>query len=573
MITKQTIESFFESGQSTKKDTYITDISKRVRVHSEGLYPEKLIDTSRPNEPDVIKQYRKDVYKSYTEGYFNKILVLLQKIAKSEDWSIEYKKSEGAVAETETIEKYLKDDFPYFDSLENYAFSILLKDLLVDPNAIILVLPLSLEVKENEYYKPFPSVYSCENVLYFDADLLVVRTSEIGSIETYKFIDNDSIFIVTKDKTQAGESNISFLEYKNIVGEIPAFKLGGLIKKTIEKNNGLEFVYDSFITPCLNSFDEAGRCYSDHQANLVQNIHPEKYIYQIGECKTCAGNGRIRHGNLGTEDYEVSNCKDCKGSGSKSSPFGIHEINIENIPGGGVSVPAPPIGYVSKPIELIHALKTEIEEQCRAGLSALGVEYLHESPLNQSGLAKEYDKQEVDTFVSSVARHFVLNIIKPIIWYTSKWRYTLSLPIKTIESNNPTVKVPKRFNTLTSAIIGERLRSAITNNYSFIIRNALELQYIKSEFGEDSDQLNLAKTVFQIDPLVGKTEDEKMTMLANGGVSKLDYIVSCNLKKYVTLAQDATKNFFDLDYKKKIEVIYKYAGETLNELPSPIPLQ
>lgn len=569
MITKETIENFFKSYQvPIISEGY--EIAQRVRVHSEGVYPKTLIDTLRPNEPLEIKEYRKQIFKSYTKAYFNKILVLLQKIAKSEDWSIDFPAFEGATPEKEKIQPYLTEKYPYFDSLENYVFSILLKTLLTDANAIIFVLPIDFQIAQNEFYSPFAFSYNCENVLFFDKNLLIVKTNSAGLKDSYIFCDVDNVCFVEVDKSKE-KPIVTFVEYKNIIGEIPAFRYGGEIKEIIQKENGLDFLYDSFITPCLNNFDEAARLYSDHQANMVLHIYPEKYIYQNSECKTCTGTGKVRIYNDLTKENELLTCNKCKGNGFQTSPFGIHEINPKGMNENN-NIPSPPIGYVSKPIELIQALKNEINEQCRQGLSALGLEFLYEAPANQSGIAKEFDREEINTFVGMVARHIVENIVKPIIWYTMQWRYKVSLPEKTIEKNMPIVAVPKKFDTLTSAIIGNRLETAIKNKYDYSTRKALEIQYAESEFGKNSNQVKLLKTLYELETMHDKTEDEKMTILANRGISQIDYVLSANLATFVNRAINEVPNYLDLPYKDKKAKVYEYATETINALPTAIPL-
>jgi hypothetical protein len=564
MITQKTIESFFKTYQFSVQKEAI-EIAERVKVHADGAYPKTLIDELRPNEPEVIKEYRKKIYKPYTKGFFNKIFTLLQKIAKSEDWRIDFPNWQGATPENERIQPYISENYPYFDSLENYIFSIVLKQSIVDPNGIVLVLPLAFNVKQNEYYKPFAFVYSCEKVLYFEKDLLVVKKDNKGFKENYIFCDADSICFVEVGKSKQVPI-VSFVEYKNTVGEIPAFHLGGLVNKVSYENDSLKFLYDSFVTPCLPYFDEASRLYSDHQANMVLNIHPEKYIFQNGECKTCAGLGHTKN-----EAYEKVTCNTCKGSGYKSSPFGVHEISPVAMNENG-NIPTPPIGYIEKPLGLIEALKQEINDQCRQGLSSLGLEFLYEVPTAQSGVAKEYDREEINTFVAMVARHLVENIVKPIIWYTMQWRYKISLNEKDIKENSPIVRVPKKFDTLTSAILANRLKTAIENKYDYSTRKALEIQYAESEFGKDSKQVRMLKTLFELETMHDKTEDEKMTVFANNGVSQIDYVISANLQGFVIRAINENEGFLELPYKNKREKIVSYANEVIESLPKPIPI-
>jgi len=72
-FTSAEIKAYF-----TEKKLYHYAVSARererdMRVHADGLYPEKLIDERRPNETVEVKDYRKKIFTAKTKPYFSKI--------------------------------------------------------------------------------------------------------------------------------------------------------------------------------------------------------------------------------------------------------------------------------------------------------------------------------------------------------------------------------------------------------------------------------------------------------------------------------------------------------------------
>ena len=70
-----------------------------------------------------------------------KVLTSLKKIVKSEDWNIDYSKSEKPkkIKDGEGLEDYAESNFPFFKSVENWGYTIGFKSFLSDPNGLIVV--------------------------------------------------------------------------------------------------------------------------------------------------------------------------------------------------------------------------------------------------------------------------------------------------------------------------------------------------------------------------------------------------------------------------------------------------
>ena len=81
------------------------DIAEKIRVHSEGRVPTKLITERRPSEPDSIKDYRQQLYIPITQHPISKVLNSLEKIRRSSDWVIQYCENLPAIKPEESMKE------------------------------------------------------------------------------------------------------------------------------------------------------------------------------------------------------------------------------------------------------------------------------------------------------------------------------------------------------------------------------------------------------------------------------------------------------------------------------------
>lgn len=551
--TTKNDENYKVNSRATKTRKDI-EYSLRLKVHSEGILPLAILDVWRPNEPEVIKQYRKDVYKAKTQSAFGKVLGALGKLQQAEDWGIIF--PESTVKEGETLEDYTTKGINGFGSLENYFFSFFLNKIITNPNGVCVVIPDSFDIPTTDFLKPFPLFFEEEDILYMDSDSILVNydfretetlnlNNETEESQFFLYVDSFKIMQIEKKGVE-----VIYTEYANPIGKI-FFKNGGIVHK-IKKNN---IFYYSFVHNALDMWDEAVTNYSDHKANLLLHIHPEKWQLQTQECKTCHGHGQI------VTDSGRGLCGDCQGSGyANTSPFGLIEIPAKNRIGEVGNMPLPPAGYLLKSTETPQFLREEIEGNIREGFSALGMEYLFESAFMQSGVAKEYDMEQAKTFISNFGAYIVNNWFKPVYELISKWRYQ-TLSEKEIKEMQPSVRIPQKFSTLSTQILSDRLKNATANNFGNEIKSSIQVEYAKREFGENSNVWKITKAINELNPLPDITTDEKSISLLNGAISLDDYILSENVNSFVKKAYTENIDFLDMDLIKMREFVQKYIQE------------
>jgi len=535
------------------------ELEKDMRVHADGCFPEKLINERRPNEPETVLDYRKSIFIPKTKPFFSKIESTLQKIRRSSDWSIKYPDgSFDRVVDGDKLNDYTEDKYPVFRSLTNWAFSLLLRSYLVDANALLLVAPMSIPEAENEYLKPVCTIFnSCDVIDYVEGDYAVVR-NKVGA--TYgKNQQGESYYVITTQSITRYDQ-VSYKRqfneawyWEHGLDELPVFKLGGIVIDVY----GYNTLYESRISGIVPEFNEALREYSDLQAAKVLHLYPERWEYTQNECTNCKGLGK--HSAVVDGNACTVSCQTCKGSGYiATGPYS--KMLIRPTSADQLQVPTPPAGFVEKDVEIIKVQETSINDHIYHGLSAINFEFLASSPLNQSGTAKEVDKDELNTTVHAIAEDLV-RIIDRVYYLIARYRYSTQYSVKEILAMVPDIAVPEKFDILSTKYYDEQLTSAKNNKLNPAIMNAMEVAYATKAFNNDLDIAEHVQLLLKLDPLAGIAEDDKMSRLSNNGITQLDYIVSSNINKFVDIAMEKNNGFADMDTTRQRDIIYKLAIE------------
>ena len=562
-FTPQELKLYFTDKKKHHFYDDAEDMEEEMRVHSDGEFPEELINERRPNEPETVLEYRKKIFVAKTKPYFSKIENTLQKIRRSSDWSIKYSNNAfDKIIEGEKMIDYAEKNYPIFTSITNWAFSLLLRNYLIDANALLLVAPLEIPLVENEFLKPVCTIFNSEDVIDFVPDDYAVVKNKIGSeyIERGTIKHGESFYVITTvaisryDQINSKKQFTEAYYYEHGLDVLPIFKLGGVVVDVYGTNT----LYESRISGILPEFNEALREYSDLQAAKVLHLYPERWEYTQNECVSCKGTGqRIQQTN--NESSCSVTCTTCNGIGYVASgPYSKLLIKPSGL--DQLQVPTPPAGFVEKDVEIIKVQEVSIESHIYNALASINFEFLAKTPLNQSGVAKEVDKDDLNTMVHSIAEDLV-NIIDHVYYLIALYRYSVQYTKEEIKSMLPNITVPEKYDILSAQYFDQQLTSAKTNKLNPAILNAMEVSYASKAFNND---LNIAKYVdliLQLDPLSGISEDDKMARLSNDGILRIDYIVSSNINKFVKMAIEKNPDFVDLDIIKQREEIYKMAKE------------
>lgn len=540
-------------------------LASRIRVHYDGRIPDNIITDRRPFEPENIQEFRKRIYVPKTKNPVCKVIASLEKIRRAQDWNIAYKPDAvpSSIKDGERLEDYCEYKYPILGSVTNWAFAELLRQSLIDANGIVAVVLESTPANKNEYCKPVAMFFESDQVVnYVEGDYAVLRSRDktsyfVNAGKGKRVITNGAIYyILTKTQflryEQIGSNQFEQKSiYTHNIGELPAWKAGGLFKA--RRNN--DTIYESRIAGMVPDLDEASRLYSDLQAELLMHVFSEKYVYTNTECPECKGTGHIQ------KDGKMHTCTKCNGTGKiiNMSPYGVHIINSQQI--GESSIPTPPVGYVQKGTEIANLLDKMVRDRCKDALAAVNMEFLAETPIDQSGVAKAYDANELNNFVNAIAEDLVRNI-DCIYKFINEYRYKVVVPDeKKRREMLPMVNVPTKFDIANTSILMQELQGARQAKTNPVIMRQLEIAYAKAQFNTDPETAKMAEITFNLDPLFGVEEENKMTMLQNKGITETAYIISCNIQAFVRRAIKEDADFYNKNYFEQADKLAEYANE------------
>lgn len=559
-----------------------------MRCHLDGEYPQHLIDEARPNEALEIKVQRKKVWQPITKEKTSPVLTALGKIRRSPDWAIDYDYCEGytsAAAKVRTGElpkDYLEYNFPGgYTSFTNWIFQVGLRANLTDANGLVLWMPKDKNLLTTDYLKPIPIVFYTDRILsYVVDDHCILRSYETITVSNGNGTTTEKeLFMLVTDSQieyyyidiKGNVINVPDMTYVHGLGYMPIVGFRGLHRLTTGNYNLLE----SRIYPVVPRLNEMAREYSDQQANITLHLFPQRWEYQSETCKNCIDTvtgvslGKIKDP---ANTKKFIKCPVCNGTTQKSNvgPYQKFIVRPAKTTMGETAAPIPPFGYdTTLNADVIKLVDERIEKHGYYALCALNMQFLDKTPVAQSGVAKEVDRDELNNFIYTVAEDvvaFMDDSHKIIIDY----RYKVSIPDDKVRYELlPYIQVPQDYSILGSVYYADALKSAREAKMSPLVIAELETDYIKKAFYNDETIAELYELINDLDPMPGMSVDEKMAIYQNGGTTKELYIISCNITPFVKRAVEGYDNIHEyenLSREDKMKPLYEYA----NELMKPV---
>jgi hypothetical protein len=223
--------------------------------------------------------------------------------------------------------------------------------------------------------------------------------------------------------------------------------------------------------------------------------------------------------------------------------------------------PTPPVGYVVKDTEIVKLQDTRINDHITEGLSAVSMEFLMDTPLSQSGTAKEVDRDELNTFVYSVAED-IIEVMERSYWIVTKYRYGGLYPNDDeLAGMVPEIPVPQKFDLLGVNYLEQELKTLKDSHANPYIVGQMEVQYAAKKFPDMPEMAQWMEMVMELDPFFGLTESDKNLRKNNNAITPEDYVISANIQTFLMRATSEDENFMGLDYTAQYEVLKEYAAE------------
>ena len=546
-----------------KKET--VKLYKSLKTHANGEVPMEIIDVRRPNEPEEIKAYRYGIYAPKTEHPISKVQTSLSKIRRSPDWKVDYSKAEAPTfLGDDTLEDYLETDFPIYDNIDSWLFDECMQNALIDTNAVCAIVPLKYNIPATEMMKPIPIIFNSDEVIYFqEEEFIIGKTDRTIDIQRDNFKQTYDVYLIsTRNEIVEyylldGEKITEIQRFTHNLDRLLGFKFRGLFHMNID---GF-VIWKSPIQSMVTHLNEAAREYSDLQAEKVLHIYSEKWTINTNTCTKCNGLGRVKNPGFSTTN---STCKSCNGTGFEAiSPFKSHSINVDLGKPNTSIPPIPPAGYIQKDTAITKILEESVNKHLYMALEAVNMQFLYNVPINESGISKQWDRDETDNFAYKVAS--ILKYIRENVAYcTNELRYYFLIPShEQREKMLPKISIPQKYDLVNNALLIEEYKAAKDAKLSPVILASMEVEIAMKRFSHDESVNTYTKLVYELDPLYCVTEDEKLLRLQNKGITETDYIISSNIHKYVRMALIEDENFATLPYMDKMEVMNKYAAQTM----------
>ena len=564
--------SYIIDGNKHSYYDYTVEHAAEMSVHIKGDQPGALLNDYRPNEPAEIHDYRLRIWQPITKSSSKRAISVIQRINNSRYYSIDFPAQPDSI--TDTLETYLTTNYPRFDSLIHWLFDVALKDMLNDPNGVVAVLPIDLDVPDNEYYQPYTFCYRSDQVIdkgenYYTILLDEKSPVKVGQVEKmegniyYVFTETQLIeFRQVGVKADDKYEQTTLLTYN--LSDPPVFELGG------EYVSGTyPMIYESFMSGILPFWNDAVREYSDKQANFVQHVYLERVEMQVRcDNRGCMPQDELQgmYGIKSGDGCKV--CERCSGTGyiSGRSPYGITVVKDKDWTEAQEKQEFPGVTYIDKPTEIVTLLTDDIKELIKKGFEAINMDILNQVGENQSGIAKTIDRSDLDAFLLSISNR-LFNIYSMAAYYIGYFRY--SNVLQDWQDYLPDVNKPTNFDVLTSGMLADILQAAKQAKLNPHLIDELEKDYVNKQFGSN-EKLRRKHTLYiELDPLSNVSEEDKYTRLINGGITRTDYIVSSNIKQFVNRALQE-QDFLELERSEQLAILRGYASEQVQTI-QPIP--
>lgn len=562
-ITPQQLEPYFYKNKKHEAYELTCKLYNDLKKHANGEDMGDIISERRPSESDNIKNYRSKIQVAITKGEgVGLVIATMGKIRRSPDWAVKFEGEVPArIKEDETPEKYFNHKYPYYDSITNWCFSVLMKEYLVDANGVILIMPLE-ESAPSDYLNPLPIIFNSDQIYELNNEWALLKSKENSYYNEGTMKWEGNVFYVVTDEEivrysqQPDKTYRVTREIDNPLGKLPIVHMFGVYYK----NTARYTIWESRIQGMVPRLTEYVREFSDMQAEIVQHVHSEKYSFVQQACTSCESTGRIKKNNKNVI------CPECKGTGSVvTSPYNsTYSVRMAKTNLGEQQIPTPPIGYIQKSTDIAKLQDERVEKHMYKAFCSISMQHLFQMPLNESGYKKELDMDESITMVHNVAED-VVRICDKVIQASIDWRY--GAIVENEEERKqlyPFIPVPEKFDIISTNYLMEEVQKAKTSQLNPSIIQALEKEIAVKKFYTDKETKDTVLNIIELDPLPFPVE-QKMTLFADGVITEEDYIISTYIQQFVKRAVRENKDFFTLEYDQKREILEGYADEMLAE--------
>ncbi len=523
--------------------------SKQMGVHLKGDRPTDLLEAYRPNEPQEIRDYRLNVYEPITKSQGKRVVNVLSKIQQSSNYTIKFPEQNNVPTE-ENLESYTTENYPFFGSVESWGFSIALQQDLVDANSLVVVMPLQIPDDSVTYLKPYTFVYRSDQVLDYGLNYYTILLDEknvVNSVPLNEWLfvtDSQIIKVIQIDEKNLGKVEVEVL-YEFDFGEVPAYFMKGDYREET-----IPFAYDSFVSGILPYWNKVIRIDSDLDAQYNQHLFLERVEVEVecdAGCKQDIDSGTRVTTRISNGKEIKTPCKRCQGSGwiNGRSPLGVTTVRKDAFDGDGAEFPG--VTYIDKPIDIVELTEKKIDSLISQGFSSINMDIIDKVGENQSGVAKTIDRSELNSFMTKISDNLFDNILANAYKFISLWRYSV-----VNDTVLPVINKPTNFNAMNEAMLVAEIKTIADAGLD---TTQYEMDLVDRRYPNDKAKQLYNKNVLSLDPLAGKTNEEKVDIKLSGGVTQEQFIVSSNIRGFILDAMEKDEEFLLKSREEKQKVL------------------
>lgn len=549
LINENYLKAVF-NGDKKREDYWeaVEESERMERINSRKGAME-LIRERNNNEPENIYNHRKNNLRMITFAGFDQIFNVLSVIGHSKDFVIAYPEAPKIFA-SESPEIYFAN-LPKYGNLRNWIFGSVMYDMMFEPNGGILT---AYVPKETGFNEPNFVHYEAEDVLdYIENELVILcNGKDENGNKTFLVADRIGYYFYVANN----DNYVLSYELLHNIGELPFVLFGGFFK---ELSN--EKIYRSFLSGVCEYWSEALSLNSDLQAVFKNTVFPVKMIVTDDECIGCSEAERIEFDNKKKQDKDKFRLPFQFSSSTSKSPYITHTVAPAK--NGEQNPIFPFVAFASPDSSIIETLKAQVKTCMDSGFAAVCMQHLSEIGANQSGIAKEYDRSHLNSFLFKIANHLHQNILVPCL------SFALSIRYGTILNGNkqallelmPVITVPTRFDTLTAQLLEQQISQSKTSGIDNATIAKMQVDFVKKQYENEPQVVQMLSLMITLDPYNGKTSEELINMQMIDAVSKIDLVIHNNIKPFVMRASEEVLNFSKLTYTQQYAVLEKYAIE------------
>lgn len=494
-----------------------------MSVHTRKTLPKELLLKRRPNEQENIYNYRLENYEAITYGSMSKALDDLFRIVSGVNYSIQAEdKVKQAIEEIE-FTGYSHNAYHEELSLELFLQKIVLKRMIEDPNGFLVWLPFGAGITDNaQAVEVQPKlIYSCQFV-YSDVNVFIYKSEEKSPLKAgkgtlefkgdiYIFLTKTEIWKMYQTGTIEKPNWTQELLYTHDLGVFPVIVLGGDVNS--------DGYYNSYFAPYLAFGNEAIRQFSDWQAVMTTSSFP--YIEEFAnECSFQVVNMQSQNISEGQENFPNAGGKIKLVPLSHNSPYGktIRKIPSKNMNDDALDVNIPSLRFISPDIGVARYSGEAWEKLIERAERSLNIDM--NVGVNQSGVAKQIDKESQYSMISKIGNNFYDNIFLKSLRFIDAY-----INAKPLDGAVTIIKPATFWVKNEDDLITELARLKEKNVPSFFLA-ATTLELANKMFSGSPVEKKIFANISLFDPLYIYTIEEKNSLVASTVIDKAQYIKS-----------------------------------------------